>query len=196
MVVTVRALVVAAAAVAAVALFLAAERERAARETRLAAEAGRVAADYGATLLGAVKGAIETSGLVGAIGFCKEQAPAIAAEQSQRTGWRIARTSLKPRNPASAPDDFERAAMADFAARIAQGEAVAAQMRSATVETAEGPLFRFVKAIPTGEPCLACHGATLKPDVAAALKQLYPEDTATGFKAGDMRGVFTLARRP
>ncbi|MFD2182861.1 Tll0287-like domain-containing protein [Rhodoplanes azumiensis] len=191
-----RIIVVGAVVVGAAALYVGAERDRTAREARLAAQAATVAADYGATLLGAVKSAIETSGLVGAIGFCKEQAPAIAAEHSQRTGWRIARTSLKPRNPAAAPDDFERATLEMFADRIAAGAPVAAQTRSATVDTADGPVFRFMKAIPTGEPCLGCHGSALKPDVVAALKRLYPDDTATGFKAGDMRGAFTLARRP
>lgn len=191
-----KAIILAAAVIAAAALYMAAERDRTTRDQRLTAEAAGAAAEYGKTLLGAVKAALETTGPVGAIGFCKEKAPEIAAEQSQRSGWRIRRTSLKPRNPVAAPDAFERATLEDFAARIAAGAPVAGLVRTATVETDAGRVFRFVKAIPTGEPCLLCHGSNLKPDVVAALQRLYPDDRATGFEAGDMRGAFTLARRP
>jgi excinuclease UvrABC helicase subunit UvrB len=52
-----------------------------------------------------------------------------------------------------------------------------------------------MKAIPTAEkPCLACHGKTLAPQVAARLKELYPDDRATGYAAGEIRGAITLSR--
>ncbi len=38
--------------------------------------------------------------------------------------------------------------------------------------------------------CLVCHGEALAPDVAARIEALYPQDEATGFRAGDLRGVF------
>ena len=54
--------------------------------------------------------------------------------------------------------------------------------------------FRYMKAIPTGSLCLACHGDKLDPEVDAKLKALYPNDTARGFKEGDLRGAFTIAK--
>jgi hypothetical protein len=52
-----------------------------------------------------------------------------------------------------------------------------------------------MKAIPTAEkPCLACHGKEIAPKVAARLAELYPEDAATGYSAGEIRGAFTLSR--
>ena len=40
--------------------------------------------------------------------------------------------------------------------------------------------------------CLACHGLKeqISPEVQAQLDRLYPEDQATGFNEGDLRGWF------
>ena len=38
--------------------------------------------------------------------------------------------------------------------------------------------------------CMQCHGDRIKPDVKARLRALYPEDRATGFKRGELRGMF------
>ena len=51
-----------------------------------------------------------------------------------------------------------------------------------------------MKAIPTGELCLLCHGETIDPDIAAAIDKAYPEDQARGFSLGDIRGAFTLSK--
>jgi hypothetical protein len=42
----------------------------------------------------------------------------------------------------------------------------------------------------------ACHGAadTLSPAVQARLRELYPQDLATGYKVGDIRGAMTLKK--
>ena len=39
---------------------------------------------------------------------------------------------------------------------------------------------------------LTCDGSELAPGVAAQLAELYSDDKATGFEAGDLRGVFWL----
>ncbi len=39
-------------------------------------------------------------------------------------------------------------------------------------------------------PCLRCHGASIGPEIAARLRRDYPNDRATGFSAGDFRGLF------
>ncbi|MCP3704745.1 MAG: DUF3365 domain-containing protein, partial [Alteromonas sp.] len=52
--------------------------------------------------------------------------------------------------------------------------------------------YRYMKAIPTAELCLNCHGSNINQDVAAKLKQLYPSDQATGFNRGDIRGAFSV----
>ncbi|MEJ1297544.1 MAG: DUF3365 domain-containing protein [Candidatus Sedimenticola sp. (ex Thyasira tokunagai)] len=62
------------------------------------------------------------------------------------------------------------------------------------VEVAGKKTFRYMKAIPTAELCLGCHGSEIKPQVTQKLDALYPYDKARGLKAGDIRGVFTLSK--
>lgn len=151
--------------------------------------------EYSSTLQTALKGAMEAGGPVGGIAVCHEQAPQIAADISQRSGWTVARTSLKVRNPASAPDAYATEVMQEFQQRIAKGEAAADLTKAEVVEEGGVKVFRFIKAIPTGELCLTCHGTDVKPELKAKLQELYPDDQAIGFKPGDMRGVFTLSKR-
>ena len=54
--------------------------------------------------------------------------------------------------------------------------------------------FRFMKAIPTGALCLQCHGSSISPEVSARLAELYPDDKATGYATGDIRGAFVVTR--
>lgn len=150
---------------------------------------------FAGSLKGALKGALEKGGPLGAIAACNERAPAIASEQSARHGLAIGRTSLGVRNPANAPDAWERAVLEDFERRRAAGEDAADLVRYEVVETDGRREFRFMKAIPTGEVCLACHGAALAPEVASRLDALYPDDRARGFAVGDLRGAFTV-RQP
>ena len=119
----------------------------------------------------------------------------IAEAVSQDTGWMISRSSHKLRNPKNAPDAYTAAAIEEFLARQNAGEAAADLAKAEIVEAEGGQVFRMVKAIPTGELCLNCHGGTeVKPEVVEALAELYPEDQARGFKVGEMRGVFTLQK--
>ena len=37
-----------------------------------------------------------------------------------------------------------------------------------------------------------CHGTDIKPKVKEKLDELYPEDEATGFFLGDLRGAFVV----
>ena len=62
------------------------------------------------------------------------------------------------------------------------------------VQVGEGKTFRYMKAIPTGEVCLACHGERLNPELGQRLDELYPQDKARGFKEGDIRGAFTVSQ--
>lgn len=160
-----------------------------------AAEAKALVAKLQWTLQGELMGAMREGGPAKAIEVCRDRAPKVASEISRESGWTVARTALKVRNPKNAPDAWEKKVLEEFSARAAAGEDMAALEKSEVVEAAGIKTFRFMKAIRTGEPCLACHGASMKPELAAKVKALYPEDQATGFAAGDLRGAFTLAKK-
>ncbi|MDT4883752.1 hypothetical protein FQZ97_1198250 [compost metagenome] len=46
----------------------------------------------------------------------------------------------------------------------------------------------MMRGIATEPGCLACHGTQMAPQVRAAIAAHYPDDAATGFAVGDLRG--------
>ncbi|MFC2950632.1 DUF3365 domain-containing protein [Marinicaulis aureus] len=157
--------------------------------------AARAAADaLGAQLKARLLSAIETGGPVAAIDVCKLEAPEIAAGLSGETGLRVGRTALRWRNPANAPDDYERTAMETFLAEIDAGADPAALELAEIVTGAQGRQLRYMKPIMTGGPCVLCHGTDISNEVKAAILERYPDDQATGFAPGDFRGAFTITK--
>jgi mono/diheme cytochrome c family protein len=140
-----------------------------------------------------VKG-MKEHGPVDTISTCHKVAPNLAVAHSQMSGWEVGRTSLKVRNPENAPDAWETAVLNEFEARKAAGEDPKLISKAEIVQEDGRKYFRMMKAIPTAEVCTKCHGAELAEPVAAKLHELYPEDKATGFKVGDLRGAFTLKK--
>lgn len=144
-------------------------------------------------LKGELKGALKEGGPVKAIDVCNAKAQKMAQDLSKKHGWQISRTTLKPRNQANAPDAWERGVLEQFEVRKASGEAPKKMEHYEVVSMNGKQVFRYMKAIPTAEkPCLVCHGTKIKPQVAAALDKFYPNDQALGYKAGDIRGAFTI----
>jgi hypothetical protein len=136
-----------------------------------------------------LEAAIAQGGPVGAIAVCRDKAPAIAQELSAASGALVSRTALRVRNPANAPQPWQREVLLRFQDRMAAGEA-ADGLES--IETPAGEGARYMKAIPTGPLCLTCHGSSLSAEVQSALRSMYPEDAATGFAVGDLRGAFSV----
>ena len=141
-----------------------------------------------------LKAAMREGGPGNAVRVCNTKAPQIAAEFSQKYGWRIGRTSLKLRNPNDAPDAWEMKVLQEFEKRKAAGEDIRTLEYAEIVRTDGKKQFRYMKAIPTEKVCLTCHGTEIEPEEAAALKKFYPHDQATGFMEGDIRGAFTVTQ--
>lgn len=140
--------------------------------------------------------AMKAGGPVAALQVCNTRALEIQDLRSKATGMDVSRTALKVRNPANAPDAFERRTMEGFIEKMKGGADPMALEHVETVTENGGKIFRYMKPIPTAaEPCLACHGSELKPEVSAEVKRLYPEDQAIGFKAGDLRGAFSVMQK-
>ncbi len=147
----------------------------------------------GGALKSALQEAMGEGGPLGAMNVCHDESEVIAQRICEEEGLAIGRTSRKFRNPSNAPDEWEKAGLETFAARIVAGERPKDLELWATVTDADGGrTFRYLKAIPTAPLCLSCHGGGLTPDLAEKLAELYPEDQARGFSVGDMRGAFTV----
>lgn len=135
---------------------------------------------------------LQTGGPLAALSLCHENAPQIAAAISEKHHVDVGRTSLKLRNPNNAPDDWELHVLKAFAERKAKGEDPTKLEFYEILDKEGKKQIRYMKAIPVMPPCLICHGPAITPEVSAKLKTLYPDDKATGFQVGDLRGAFTL----
>jgi hypothetical protein len=151
-------------------------------------------ADFAGALKGELTTAMQAGGPLNAIEVCNARAPAIAAAVSLEQGMNLSRVSLRNRNPDNAPNEWQSAVLQEFEARRAAGDDAAALSWQEVANTDSGQEFRFMKAIPTGPLCLACHGETLAAPVAERIGELYPADKATGFREGDIRGAFVVTK--
>ena len=139
----------------------------------------------GSQLMGALMSALGGGGPAAAIGVCQSEAPALASKVGTEHGVRLGRTSFRQRNGDNSPPEWARAAVMS--------------------ETAEELTFRaedgtlgLLRPILTMGTCLLCHGPeeAIAADVRAALAERYPDDRATGFESGDVRGYFWVEVPP
>jgi hypothetical protein len=167
---------------------------RAADVEQLTAESRDAVKALAGELKATLQASIQSAGPLQAIEVCNIQAPLLAAKVSTEKGMQVGRTSLRTRNDANAPDAWERAVLEQFEQRKSDGEAVTSLEYSEITRRNGERVFRYMKAIPTGELCLLCHGEHIPADVSTKLGALYPHDRATGFRKGDIRGAFTVSR--
>jgi hypothetical protein len=124
-------------------------------------------------------------GVSTAIDVCSTRAPAIAAGLA-RDGIRVGRATRRARNPANRADGWTVEAIAYFEGVQTRNEPL--------------PSAMFARVLPDGrvgyaEPlviqdlCLTCHGKELAAEVRTALSSRYPDDQATGYAVGELRGV-------
>lgn len=145
----------------------------------------------------AMQETIAAKGVAEAIPVCKDLAPSLIKEKRQETGWDIRRVSLKMRNPERAtPDLWEVRQLVEFNIRAANGEKLETLEKSEIVSLDGKQVFRYMKALPTGDACLQCHGPvdSLDAGLKAKLSETYPHDQATGYTKGQIRGALTVKR--
>lgn len=150
-----------------------------------------------AKVVGTVKESLNKSTPHETVDTCREKLPGMVKEMREKTGWNIRRVSLKTRNAErGTPDEWEAKVLADFDRRAAAGEKREQLEAGEIVASAEGRVFRYMRALPVQEACLTCHGDTAKltPELKDKLATLYPKDQATGYQLGQIRGALTVKR--
>ena len=140
--------------------------------------------------------AISKHGVPAAIQTCKIQAPIITAQSHADSPLTIRRTSLKLRNLNNAPDAWEINVLNKFEQQLAQGTPMEQLVFAEVTEQNGKKQRRFMRAIPTQDVCLNCHGEekNLSADVKSMLNSEYPDDLATGFALGEIRGAFSVSQ--
>ena len=150
--------------------------------------------EFAGALQTELKGAMKAGGPVAAIAVCNTRAMPITTQVAAEHGMQLSRVSLKNRNPRNAANSWQALVLADFEKKRLAGNDISQLGWTETLDVEGGKEFRFMKAIPTAEICLSCHGSELAPEIIGVLAELYPQDLATAYKEGDIRGAFVVTR--
>ena len=122
-----------------------------------------------------------------AMGFCSTKAKEITSDVNEKLPdyASVRRTALRVRNEANKPDATDEKVMKAYEEAIAAKKFDPKDIR--VVETKDA--YRVYKPLVTKKMCLTCHGKNISDDIKAVIKKVYPNDKATGYKEGDLRGV-------
>lgn len=159
-------------------------------------ESRKTAQEFMQQLAGTLKQQLDSNGTESAIKVCKEIAPALARQYSV-DGKTVKRVSLKPRNELQGtPSPEETAMLVEFDEKQRSGADAKSLEMTKAYKNAEGSWLHYMKAIPTQQICLQCHGKTdnIADNVRALLAKEYPADRATGYSPGEIRGAVSIRR--
>ena len=123
-----------------------------------------------------------------AVAVCQEVSRALTVEFAELPGVKVRRIGTRARNPAHKPDEFERNVLKEWQKALDQR----LEPQAVIEETSNG--LRVMRPIIVGKKtCLRCHGKLreILPETLARIREVYPEDEATGYEVGDLRGAFT-----
>ena len=133
---------------------------------------------------------MKEGGVKEAVPFCNTKALPLTAEMSDAFDVTIKRTSHRLRNEKNAPDDEEKIILSEFNNQLAEKK----DPKPVVKRGKDGKVHYYAPII-VQKKCLTCHGeigtnVTVKSD--SIIKSLYPKDLATGFKEGDLRGIWSI----
>lgn len=158
---------------------------------RVVATAGPAASHLAGTLSGELMAAVAEGGPAHAIGFCANEALELTSQVAagMGDGWLVKRTARQTRNPANAPDELEASALERFHSAEAEG----AGLEELVQRTPEGD-YRYYRPLRIAPLCMECHGPrdAMQPAVLEAVDARYPDDQATGYTEGELRGLIRI----
>lgn len=149
----------------------------------------------GVTLVNEVTVAVAKSGAAKAVDVCHLKALPLTGEiiagLPRISG--VKRTSQKLRNPANAPDEAEKLALAKVEKEIAAGRLPKVLVQRIDLPSGK-PEWRVYRPVGVAPQCVTCHGPreSLDPSLVARLAEKYPDDQATGYAAGQWRGLIRV----
>ncbi len=158
------------------------------------AQARQAADAVMARVRGLLEQEMSRGGPAAAVEACAEKAQGATREEAAKSGLSVRRVSLRYRNPADAPDDYERAALERLAAEM-KAKGLPPEVAEVVTPAGGGAAeLRYLRPVVVAPHCLACHGqaADLAPGVAEILARRFPDDPATGYAAGDLRGAVSV----
>jgi hypothetical protein len=138
--------------------------------------------------------ALTEGGVSNALSYCSVKALPLTKLVADTNQVKIRRVTLRARNPENKADREETAILERYVSR-GQGTKLAPTLRTNTDQS-----VTFFAPIVVNNPlCLNCHGepgTEVKPEHLKLIQSLYRKDTATGYKLGDLRGMWRVDFAP
>jgi len=139
-----------------------------------------------------LKGHMKKGGPIAAAKFCNSEAYALTLKVDQKFGKDISvkRISSKTRNSANEAVGNEKQILSSLEGLSEAGVVLPPYVvERVTVDT-----YKFYKPLMINKQvCLKCHGNVNKnPKLANFLHEAYPNDKATGYNMGDLRGLIVV----
>jgi len=141
------------------------------------------------TLSGNLQRAMKEGGVSNAIKYCNLAATTLVDSLEQMHNVKIKRTSLKIRNQNNKPTTAELAQLHTYQKQFESKEEL-----KPTLQQLENGMA-FYAPIHLMDLCQKCHGKvgeSLKSEDYVVIKDLYPDDQAINFMAGDLRGMWSI----
>jgi hypothetical protein len=132
---------------------------------------------------------IEKQGVSGAFDYCHVNAQPMTDSISKGSRTILRRTSFQTRNKNNDPDPWETKILAEYESQKENGE----ELQPMLVKDNGGGI-RYFSPIMVQPLCLNCHGTDeqIGEETLQKLAINYPEDEATQYAIGDLRGMWSI----
>jgi hypothetical protein len=138
-----------------------------------------------------LQNAIVSGGVSNALPYCSLAASPLTASMAERHGVQLRRITHRPRNAAARATTDELAILEGFRASLTASNPPAPFVTNLV----PGQATFFAPIVLSNALCLNCHGIPEQdihaPNL-AVIRQLYPQDEATGFRLGELRGAWRI----
>lgn len=161
--------------------------------TNQAIRKGKAIAGETQKLLGShLMQAVAQGGFTNALSVCSVKAMPLTRQVAGSNSVDIARVTHKARNPHDRANTNELALIRAYLTDLDSGNE---PLQPVVKSTEDGQVTFYAPIILNNPLCLNCHGSPgsdIQPNTLAAIGRIYPEDEATGFKLGDLRGLWRI----
>ena len=137
---------------------------------------------------GELKTQMQTNGAIGALHFCSQNALSLSDQVAKETQTSLKRISTNERNPVNKATADEAALLKKWNDSLKNGQPLPPY---AIVNLSPSTAVYYKPIVINNEACLKCHG-NVEGEMAKEIKAAYPEDKATGYKMGDLRGMIAV----
>jgi hypothetical protein len=164
-------------------------------QTEIALRRGRaIAAETFGLLRTNLQTAIQAGGISNALPFCSLAASPLTASMAEKHGVTLRRITHKARQPSSKANAPEQTVLYEFESLMTPAS-ITHPPPPVVTNLAPGTLTFFAPIVIGVDLCLKCHGepgADIAPTDLEVIRKLYPQDEATGFKLGQLRGAWRI----